>query len=156
MRTNELKSVLERLEVVLAEAGARTAASDVRDLVELLDGYGDRPIDDFFEVLRSQAKPPKQREKIASTATDDRVVEQHVQALNDAALDRTAFEASLRALKDDSRAGKVEVDKIAHSFIGGRASWPTRKAALDAILTRFNERAFQASKMKHLEKFRPW
>lgn len=156
MNTGELKSALADLEIVLTEAGAKAAALDVKSLVRLLETHEHKSVDEFLEELRQSLSAPGKTGAEGSSEADETVVGDHVDRLKGAGLDRAAFEAQLKALKADKRAGKPEIDRIAHAFIGGRDAWPTRKAALDAIQTRFNERAYQASKMKHLEKFRPW
>lgn len=156
MKTGELKSALEDLGAVLTEAGAKAAAQDVDSLVKLLESHEHKSVDEFLEELCQSLRGPGKKGAGVAPAADEAVVVDHVDKLKGAGLDRAAFEAQLKALKADKRVGKPELDRIAHDFIGGRDTWPSRKAALDAIQTRFNERAYQASKMKHLEKFRPW
>lgn len=156
MKTGELKSALADLGAVLTEAGAKAAAQDAHSLVKLLEAHKHKSVDEFLDELRQALSAPGKKGVGVAPAADETVVGDHVDKLKGAGLDRAAFEAQLKALKADKRAGRAELDRIAHAFIGGRDTWPTRKAALDAIQTRFNERAYQASKMKHLEKFRPW
>ena len=157
MNAGELVAALKDLRLVLIDAGAKSAAQDVDSLLKLFVSHEDEPLEEFLAGLsETLASGGGKRKPIQGASANERVVADHLAALEGVGLNRSAFEAQLDALGRDKSAGKPELDRIAHGYIGGRQTWPSRKAALAAIETRFNERAYQSSKMKHLEKFRPW
>lgn len=80
----------------------------------------------------------------------------HVGTLRSAGTDEAEFVKALTALRDDKSITPETLYSIAHQYIGGRTKWPTRKAAIEAIKTRFIERGYQASKMELLKNFNPW
>lgn len=82
----------------------------------------------------------------------------HIGTLRSAGTDEAEFVKALTALRDDKGISNETLYSIAHQYIGGRTKWPTRKAAIEAIKTRFIERNWQASKMEliQLKNFTPW
>jgi hypothetical protein len=79
---------------------------------------------------------------------------EYVERLNHAGTDNVVFEPVVAGLAADKSINKDDMDVIAHNYTLGRRKWKNRKAALDAIRDRFNERAYHASKMKIVERYK--
>lgn len=84
--------------------------------------------------------------------------ENHVKHLLEAGTNKSPFDIAHGALDKDKSVDKELADAIAHDYINtardinARKSWKTRKAAIDAIRNKFEERAYQQSKIQIVEK----
>jgi hypothetical protein len=81
-------------------------------------------------------------------------VERYIEDLREATHSFDSFLPVFKSLKADKAIGKEEMDRIAHGYIGGRLAYKSRKAALDAIFDRFEERVYQASKLRVVARYR--
>lgn len=78
----------------------------------------------------------------------------YAKRLHDAHSDQGQFDAAVADLSADKQMNKEDVDAIAHSFVGGRLKWPSRKAGIEALRKKFAERSYQEGKMRIVEKYR--
>lgn len=70
--------------------------------------------------------------------------------------DETAFAALVSALEVRGFT-KAKTCDVAEAVTGGRAGmWKSKKDAIEAIRTKFQERVYQASKLAGVDKATPW
>ncbi len=143
MIVKKLLDSLTGIASLLDAAGSKKVAADVRSSTQLFPsktgGNADHALAELRELL-SQEK-----------AT---LVSAYVARLGEAGTEDAAFNAVYADLSADKMIGKDEADAIAHAYTGGRKSWPSRKAAVDAIRKKFVERAYQESKMKVVRNYK--
>lgn len=99
---------------------------------------------------------PGQQPHAIATKPPHAAITHHLSTLRSAGTDEALFVKALEALRDDKDLAVDSLFAIAHQYIGGRTKWPSRKAALEGIKTRFVERGYQAAKMELLKNFNPW
>jgi hypothetical protein len=143
MSVKKLLASLSGLGAIVEAAGAKKAAEGLRALKGLFVGESDRPAAEALDELRNVLNAEKPAER-----------EAYVKRLVDAGSDDAKFNTTVDELQKDKRMDKEDVDAIAHAFIGGRTKWPSRKAAVEALRKKFAERAYQASKMRIVEKYK--
>lgn len=150
MKVSDLKVILQRFQAMFDAAGARRQAADLARLIGALDGYDAVSVDDFVDQMEALLAED------APEPANDLSIRRHVNRLKEAALDRIAFDKAVADLRSDRRVRKAELDKIAFGYIGGRQSYPSKKAALEAIEGKFLERARNAKKKELIDKTTPW
>jgi hypothetical protein len=155
MNVKELREALEEAEGILAAAGAKSRSKDFRSFLDLLNGHDERPVKEFLADLRhrlngSQTAPPK-----SSKQLNEQVVIGYIERLRDASINRTSFDRVFAELTKDKSVRKNEADAIAHRYTGGREKWPKKSDALRAIADWFTHEAYQAVKMKQVDKATP-
>jgi hypothetical protein len=155
MKVKELRDVLEEAESILSAAGAKVPSKDFRIFVDLFKGHDDRPVADFLAELRGRLNGRQPQPKYQPKAVDEMVVTHYVKRLRDSGTDQYAFEGIQADLSNDSRVGKSEADAIAHLYTGGREKWPSKSEAMNAIADWFTHEAYQAVKMKRVDKATP-
>lgn len=79
--------------------------------------------------------------------TNNVTVLSYVQRLRAAGTDKSAFDRVFDELRGDKMVRKAEADAIAHAYTGGRAEWPTKRKAFEAIAKWFRGLAFDQTKM---------
>ncbi|MCG8441421.1 MAG: hypothetical protein MI723_06395 [Caulobacterales bacterium] len=115
-------------------------------------GHERSSVDDFVaetEALLAKRMPTQ-------TTADELVVRRHAKRLSEAGLERAAFEPVIAELTSDKAARKAELDAIAHAYIGGRESQPSKNAGVDAIERKFLERVRFAKKKDLFDTVTPW
>jgi hypothetical protein len=155
MNVKELREVLEEAEGILSAAGAKTSSKDFRTFVDLFKGHDDRPVAEFLAELRGRLNGRQPQSQVQPKAADEGVVAHYLKRLRDAGTDKSAFDRVHADLSNDSRVGKSEADAIAHSYTDGRERWPSKSEALSAIADAFAYEAYQAVKMKRVDKATP-
>jgi len=143
MSVKKLLESLDGLGAIVEAAGAKKAADGLRTLKGLFGGDSNRPAAEALDELRDVLDSEKLAERGA-----------YLKRLVDAGTDEVKFNSAIDELEKDKRMGKEGVDAIAHGFTGGRTKWPSRKAAIEALRKKFAERAYQASKMRIVEKYK--
>lgn len=143
MSVKKLLESLDGLGAIVEAAGAKKAADGLRALKGLFGADSNRPAAEALDELRGILDSEKQVDRGA-----------YLKRLIDAGTDDVKFNAAIDELDKDKRMDKEDVDAIAHGFTGGRTKWPSRKAAMEALRKKFAERAYQASKMRIVEKYK--
>lgn len=146
MNIGKLRQLLTDVGAVLASAGSTKQAEDLERVAGLMRGREHQPVEQFLDELRADVAPPSIAEVIAN----------HVARLTAAGVDEPSFRPALEALSKDKMIKKIEADRVAHGYIGGREKWPSRAAAIEAIEKEFVSRRYDASKMKEVARSRPW
>ena len=152
MNVKELREVLEEAEGILVAAGAKGPSKDFRTFLELFKGHDDRPVAEFLAELRGRLSGPQRPPEVQPTGPDEEVVAYYVQQLHGAGTAQHVFDRVYADLLNDRRVGKAEADAIAHRYTGGRDKWPKKNEALRAIENWFTQGAYQAVKMKQVDK----
>jgi hypothetical protein len=143
MTLRDLQNTLADLARFADASGGKKGGADIRTISGLLAGGGDLPAEKAIEELSSLIEEFKQEIRQAYT-----------ERLTLAATRFDEFEPVFAELTANKLMDKDDMDKIAHAYIGARATYRSRKAALDAIKDRFEERVYQASKMKIVERYK--
>ena len=146
MNVGKLQRALASIRGMFEAAGAKAPAQDVACLEELTSGHENEEIDGFLHDLRQDLLP----------LSPDAVVGFHVNKLRGAGSNEAMFREAIDAISKDKLIKKPEADRIAHAYIGGRTSWGSRKAALEAIEKEFIALRYNESKMKEVARSRPW
>jgi hypothetical protein len=142
-----VKSLREAIRAVadcLKALGTKPRSQTLQAVDHLLEGHDDESLDEFLAGLQHRPKEPKL--PCSSTANKATVLS-YVQRLRAAGTDKTAFERVFDQLTRDKAVRKAEADAIAHAYTGGRAEWPTKRMALEAIARWFSGLAFDQTKM---------
>jgi hypothetical protein len=145
MALSVLRHALQSIADVIEAASTKRAAEDVRSIGTVLVGSDDRSATEAIADLERVMGLQGQLRRDSAIAQ-----------LNAANTDRAAFDAVIAELDKNKKITKDDVDAIAHTYTHGRTSWKSRKAAIDAIKVSFNDRAYQAAKMKIVEKAKVW
>lgn len=156
MKVSELKDALGDLHDIYDAAGARKAASDIEELTRILDGHEHESVDAFLDALRDLYDVGAPPTGANGDSVDQQLVDHYVAALKKAVGAEPAFMSVLNEMRDDRRVRKVEANAIQHAFIGGRKSWPSRKAAIAAIEATFKRDKFQDEVLDGIKGVRPW
>jgi len=143
MTLRDLQNTLSDLARFANAAGGKKGGADLRLISGILTGDDDLPAEKAVEELSSLIEEFKQE-----------IREAYTERLTLAATSFDQFEPVLAELAANKLMEKDDTDKIAHAYIGARPKYKNRKAALDAIKDRFEERVYQASKMKIVERYR--
>jgi hypothetical protein len=160
VNVKELQGVLERLENMYTAAGATGPAKDLKSVGRMLEGHGDKSIEEFVAETRAL---------LASDAPDrgdsrprDEVVDRHARRLLAAGTDQAEFEKALSALDKDEGAGKADWFAIANRYLNeptrGTHTYRFRSAkeARSAIRDAFVERFEAGGKQGIIKKLTRW
>lgn len=143
MIVKKLLESLQSLASVIEASGSKKSAEAVSTSANLLPSDDQRDASEALAELRQVLAEDNQR--LRNT---------YVDRLHAAGTDEASFKLVYQDLSSDKLIGKGEADEIAHRFTGGRKKWSSRKAAVEAIHKKFVERAYQASKMEIVEKYK--
>ena len=146
MNVGKLQRALAAVREMFEAAGTQAPAKDLARLEELTIGREHQELGPFLDELDADLKP----------LSIESVVQQHIGRLKAAGTDEVKFGAAYEGLCKDRLVKKGEADQVAFGYIGGRAKWPNRAAALAAIEKEFVALRYNASKMKEVERSRPW
>jgi hypothetical protein len=138
-----LRNALSDISALVLESGGKKSANEIATIATLLEGDDNTPVVNAIENLTARLENEKE------TLRRD-----YVQQLLESEHDDQKFADSYQALSADRRAAKEDVDAIAHLYTSGRLKWNSRKAALAAIQDKYEERAYQRSKMKIVEGYK--
>jgi hypothetical protein len=142
-----VKSLREAIRAVadcLKALGTRSRSQTLQAVDHLLEGHDDESLEEFLAALRHRSK---ERKLSCSSTTNNVTVLSYVQRLHAAGTDKSAFDRVFDELMRDKMVRKAEADAIAHAYTGGRAEWPTKRRALEAIAIWFKGLAFDQTKM---------
>ena len=94
--------------------------------------------------------------KKASSPLNEGIVNEHVERLKTAKIDRDAFERAYDLLGSDKKVRKIEAEEIAKRYSGYSMNYKTKKKALEEIRAKFTELASHESRMSIIDKITPW
>jgi len=143
MTLRDLRNTLADLARFADAAGGRKGGADLRAISGLLTGNDDLPAEKAVEELSLLIEEFKHE-----------IRQMYIERLTLAATSFDQFEPVFAELAANKLMDKDDVDKIAYAYIGARTKYRNRKAALDAVKDRFEERVYQASKMKIVERYK--
>lgn len=147
MHVKKLLDALEGIAAIVEAAGAKSAAKDIRAVKQLFDQGKDRSAESALNELG----------QILDSETG-LIRANYVNRLLEAGTIKSKFDVVCGALDKDKSVDKKLADTIADGYLNkdreGRKSWPNRKAAIDAIRRKFEERAYQEGKMRIVEKYK--
>jgi len=152
MSVSRLREALEDVYSIFDAAGAKSQSKDLRAFLNLLKDHDNESSSEFVARLRNHLTKPKTRSRKAAGAIDQLKIDEYVHKLRDAGIDGTAFEAVMVELRKDKHVRKGEADAIASVYTAGRPSWPKKGDALKAIASAFDERVYQATKMRQVDR----
>ncbi len=144
MSVKRLRAAVDEIASIFSAVGAKAHSKSFNALSELLEGHDDRSIAEFFASLNK--KP----------LTGQALIQQYVSRLESAGTDELAFGGIFSELRSNKSIKKAEADAIAAGYTKGRSKWRTKTDAIKAIETTFRERAYQAVKMRQVEKASRW
>jgi hypothetical protein len=148
MDVKELRSLLKRAETLFRRAGAPLQARALQDFNEVLERTdGRKSVDEYVETASTVLK----QADVVALSADEITAE-----LDRLKTDATAFEALMRKLQQ-RQVSKEKAIAVAARYTGSpAAAWKSKAAALKAIKSRFDDRAYQADKDRLDEKVTPW
>lgn len=153
MDVGELKIVLDRFRAMYEASGAAAQARDIASVIEALDGFEKLSVDDCVTRMQELLAQPAAE---SSAQVNEIVVRRYANQLNDAGLDRGAFDQALADMKADRSVKKRELDAIAFAYIGGREKQASKKAGFAALEDKFIERLRSKGKRDLIGKVTPW
>ena len=156
MKVAELKMILAEIEEIYEVGGARKVAEDFAELQRLFEGAEEQDVDSFLDQLRKLYLPNRQPRLRVVEAIDELVVERYGKRLVE--LDSSGCEDQeiIRELTKDKAVRKSEANAIQHRFIQGRETWPSRKAAIEAIAKTLAHRRREAQQLGRIKGMTPW
>jgi hypothetical protein len=128
---NVLRNTLTDLARFADATGGKKGGADLRAISGLLAGNDDLPAEQAIEELSTLIEEFKQE-----------IRQMYMERLTLAATSFDQFEPMFGELAANKLMDKDDVDKIAYAYIGARTKYKNRKAALDAIKDRFEERVY--------------
>lgn len=134
---------LTGLGTVIDAAGAKRSAEDIKSLCELFPADRFHSAEEALGELRKLLEVERENKRAT-----------HLKQLREAECEEVVFSRAVNALEIDKSVDADDINAIAHAYTEGRVKWPSRKAAIKAIRSRFVERSYQQSKMKIVERFR--
>jgi hypothetical protein len=159
MDIKELKAALQRIEDLYSAAGAMTAAKDLRNVTQLLDGHDGMSVDSFIaETNELLSRPPASK---TTTIHEDRVA-YHANRLLAAGIDQKTFDNALNDLDSDASVGKAEWAAIANRYRNAPTKgtyiykFKSNKLARAAIRDAFIERHEAKSKRGIIDRLTKW
>jgi hypothetical protein len=111
-----LQQLLSALSNLLVNAGATTAASDIRRLTELFNGCQFETVAHLIGYLKDKAT------QVAAPNTGDAIradlVQSHLRALRVSESDNAEFDRKISVLRADKQVRKEEMREIAKQYLG--------------------------------------
>ncbi len=144
MGVMELKTALMRIAGLYGAAGSKDAAQDLRAVAGLMQETRASDVGELAAEITDALAPA------------ERLVQAYIERFSKADVDRSAFAKVLADLKADRNMTKADVGKIATAYSGDPRSWKSKAEALREIEASFVSRAYQASKMKIVQGYKPW
>lgn len=143
----ELRAALRRAASLFTAAGARKQTRSIEAVDSLLEASGDKCVEEFVEKTRAALKEPP----LGALS-----VLEIVERLAVAGVDRSKFAVLYKQMQARSF-DKDKLFEVAARFTGGlKTSWSTKPKALRAIKSKFEERAYLASKDAANSRVTPW
>lgn len=143
MDLRSLRNALSDITALVRESGGKKSANEIAAIATLLEGDDNTPVVNAVQKLTARLENEKEAFR-----------QDYVQQLLDSEHDDQKFADAYQTLSADRRAAKEDVDAIAHVYTSGRLKWNSRKAALAAIQDKYEERAYQRSKMIIVEGYK--
>jgi hypothetical protein len=144
MSVKRLRAAIDEITSIFSAAGANTQSKTFNALSKLLEGNDDKSIREFFASLNK--KP----------LSGQALIQHYVSKLESPGTDELAFAGIFSELRSNKSIKKAEADAIAAGYTKGRSKWRAKADAIKAIETTFRERAYQAVKMRQVEKASRW
>lgn len=149
MSVKKLIDALQDVGSIFAAGGAKTQSRNFGSFINAISRHENEAASTYLQGLRSVLA--KTTKKPGAQAQAD-VVAFYTEKLNAAGTDEHAFRSILARLNKDKTVRKPEMEAIAAAYRGGQSQWRTKKDAAQAIMTFFNERAYEAVKMLRVDK----
>ncbi len=149
MKVSELVGILQKLHSIYASAGAKSQASDMEQIIGVLQINRDQALDDFVaeaKVLIAQLSQ-KPGQKI-----NDALVDEYANSLLESGTDESAFKTAFSGLKSDRDVTKPTLYAIVNRYINSPSQgayvfkFNSKKEALEKLRIKFIERAESESK----------
>jgi hypothetical protein len=159
--SSEVAAILQRGERLLVVAGAKSAASDFKAVIELLEQRGSDEFTSWVASLRALAaglpRGSTTRSRSAKTAAPAAdTVENYVGRFRALGFDRPSFENLIEVLRKDKNAKVKDIREIAAHITEVRDPRATREAALESIKRDFVARLRTRNELEHVSKTKPW
>jgi hypothetical protein len=151
MNVKQLRAALQEAASIFEASGAKSQKDKVEAFLEIFRGHDEEAVPEFLAGLRQRLTQPDPPAGRSPRQPDELIVERYVQRLQDAGIDKIAFDAVFAALSKDKAIAKEEAEAIARRYADSRARLDKR-SALKEIKTRFSERAYQAVKLMQVDK----
>jgi hypothetical protein len=143
MSVKRLRAAIDQIASILQSAGAGNQSKNFSALSSLLEGNDEKSLPEFFAVLSAPTVP--------ATVSGDGI-NRYIRRIEEAGTDEVGFSFVMSELLKDKAIRKADVDAIASGYTKGRSKWPTKRDGIKAIEATFRERAYQAVKMRQVEK----
>jgi hypothetical protein len=148
----DLKALLEQIQSILTESGARSAAKDCAAVLTLFVGRPDSSANAFGSNVASAITAPIPTSKTKKGPPDQVRISSCADALTAASTSNEWFDNVLRQIEDDGSMSKSELDAIARQFLGTNIKFKTKTEIFEAIRTRQIQDAIQSSRDRRGEK----
>jgi hypothetical protein len=143
----ELRSALKRAASLFKATGAKTQAQSIVAVENLIGASGDKTVEEFVDKTRTALREPQ-----LGSLTVLEVVERLVVV----GTDQSKFTALYKQMQSRGF-DKDKALEVAARFTGARkTTWTSKPKALQAIKSKFEERAYLASKDAANSGVTPW
>lgn len=156
MKVGQFKEVLSEIESIFAAGGAKKTADDFRELQGIFDGSDGEDLDQFLAELRRLYTPSKKPVLKLVEKLDELLVHRYVQRLQRSDVFDPSIDKAIEELALDSAVKKAEANAVQHRVLKGRETWPSKKAAVEAIRKALAHRRREADQLKRIQTTTPW
>ncbi len=156
MKVKELRDVLSDLKSIYEDAGARSAALEVVNLVNLLDGHDEEPIEDFMADIRALIVGTRFSARSRSAPLDEVAIDLYLTRLQQAGRNRSEFARVLSDIRLDPKVRSHEANAILLRYIVGHEAKRSKSAAIEAIEQRFDGRRLEENRLRSSESALTW
>jgi hypothetical protein len=133
----ELRAALDHLRWFSVAAGAKSAATDLKAVSDMLAPYASTSVSafcaDIGARLRASGEKPKRQKKTAATkqagAGNEAAIARYITELRSAGTDRPAFEVAFERLKSDRSLKAADVGEIARQYATSVTKYKSLAAA---------------------------
>jgi len=149
MGVKNLRKALEDIQAVFVAAKTPKLATELQSFVRIFDGRDEEKTSEFIAQIKERLNKTRATPQLPAA---DQTILHYVTRLKEAGVSEPMFELTFKELSKDTKVKKGEADAIAATYTGGRQSWPKKADALKAIKVAFNERVYEAAKMRQVDK----
>ena len=147
MDISELMGVLKQATSLFKATGAKAQAQSIEAVERVIGASGDKTVEEFVEKSRAALE---EAPLVSLTALEI------IERLAIAGTDQAKFGLLLKRMKSRDF-DKEKVLEVASRFTGARrTAWSSKSKALQAIKSKFDERAYLAAKDAANSRVTPW
>src|SRR5262245_32005272 len=117
MNVAELRTVLEEVQAIYEASGSDKPAGDLRDFIDLLEGYENESVDEFLAGLSTLLKVGSSKGGLEAKLPGLQIVASFIERLTAAGTNPDQFDPVYTELGASKQVRIEEMNAIAHGYI---------------------------------------